>query len=250
MTTVLPDSTDTLPADGVDFFEEQVWIPARTGRLEGRLIYDPSAVQQDIVMLLSPHPNFAGTMDNNLILALSRHLGAHRFAVLRFNYPGVGASSLEALVSSFDYWDAVEKEQRFEAAVLPSLEAFGFLKNAMGASPGQIHLVGYSFGGIIAAIMAEKIPEIQSVTAVSMPWISRYAYGFLENLKLPKVFISGDKDFAFEQAVFDRVWPGVPEPKTFHREENDHFFRNAEAHLAQMVIKILEDIKLDNMGKG
>ncbi len=246
MDTAPSDSTD-LPEEAVDFFEEQVWIRTQSGRLEGSLIYDPEAVQQDAVMLLSPHPNFAGTMDNNVILTLSRHLGAHGFAVLRFNYPGVGASSLDSSASgsSFDHWETVEKEQRFEAAVLPSLEALSFLRNTMGAHLGRIHLAGYSFGGVIAAIMAEKVPEIQSLTAISMPWISRYGYGFLEKLTLSKVFISGDKDFAFEQAVFDRVWPGVCEPKTFCRLENDHFFRNAEVPLAQMVIEYL-----NNMGKG
>jgi alpha/beta superfamily hydrolase len=236
----LSDSTENRSAP-TDFFEERVWVQTRDGRLEAELIYDPMAAGQDAVMLLSPHPNFAGTMDNNVVLGLSRHLGGRGFAVFRFNYPGVGASSLDLpeTGSSFDYWDTVEKEQRFEAAVLPSREALAFFRRALGSHLGRIHLVGYSFGAVIALILAADEPGIQSVTAISMPWISRYRYGFLAAVPFPKYFISGDRDFAFEPAVFDAVWPRVCEPKGFHLLDNDHFFRNAEALLADMVIKNL-----------
>lgn len=232
------DKAENTPA----IFDERVFIPTSEGMLAGELRYDPLNGACDAVMLLSPHPNFAGTMDNNVISALARQFGGQGLAVLRFNYPGVGTSTihLPENESSFDFWDTVEKNQRFEKALGPSREALGFLKASLGTCLKKIHLAGYSFGGLIALMMAAEAPEIQSVTAISMPWIQRYDYGFLEQVRRPKYFISGNRDFAFEQKVFDRVWPKIPEPKEFHAVDNDHFFRKSENRLAEMVGRLLE----------
>ena len=218
-------------------FAERVWIPAENGTLEGWLAYDPERTACDGVVLLSPHPNFAGTMDNNVITELSAYLSASGYAALRFNYPGIGASTiaLPQGVSAFDYWDRVEKEQGFDEAIRPTKAALDFLQASLGGCLGQIHLVGYSFGGIIAMMIAGELPHISSTTAISLPWISRYTYDFLENVRCPKFFISGNNDFTFDTAIYRRVWLKVPEPKAFHLVDGDHFFRKRERELARSV---------------
>ncbi len=222
-----------------EIFEERVAIPFEDGTMEGELVYDPLGETCDAVLLLSPHPNFAGTMDNNVICALSRQFGKSGYAVLRFNYPGVGASTirLDEHESSFDFWDAVEREQRFEKAAGPSREALAYLREAMGPFVRDIHLVGYSFGGVVAMIIAGGDDQVRTATAISMPWISRYDYEFLECVRVPKFFVSGDRDFAFDREVFERVWPKISGPKEFHPVENDHFFRQSEERLAQFAIQ-------------
>jgi uncharacterized protein len=236
------DSTEPMAQE---LFEEKVWIPADDCLLEGRLAYDPWAEGCEAVLLLSPHPNFAGTMENNVILGLSSFLSQAGYSVLRFNYPGVGSSTIElaAGLSAFDYWDEVEKEQRFTAALVPAEAAFDFLLKSLGPALAAIHAVGYSFGGIIGLLLSRLRPEIDSVTAVSMPWINRYNYDFLCNINARKYFITGDRDFTYERAVYERVWPAVPEPKDFQLVANDHFFRKSEEQLAEQVIKNL-------VGKG
>jgi alpha/beta superfamily hydrolase len=232
------DSTEPMDQE---LFEETVWIPADDCLLEGRLSYDAWAEGCEAVLLLSPHPNFAGTMENNVIQGLSSFLSQAGYSVLRFNYPGVGRSTIElaAGVSVFDYWDEVEKAQRFSAALIPASAALDFLFKSLGPALSMIHVVGYSFGGIIGLLLSRLRPQINSVTAVSMPWINRYNYDFLSTVSGRKYFITGDRDFTFEREVYQRVWPAVPEPKEFQQVANDHFFRQSEEQLAAQVIKNL-----------
>jgi alpha/beta superfamily hydrolase len=226
-------------------FAEHVSIPAEKGTLEGWLAYEAERTTCDGVVLLSPHPNFAGTMDNNVITELSAYLSASGYAALRFNYPGIGASTiaLPQGVSVFDYWDKVEQEQRFDEAIRPSRTALDFLQDSLGGCLGQIHLIGYSFGGMIAMMMAGELSNIGSATAISLPWVSRYTYDFLENVRCAKFFISGDKDFTFDTAIYRRVWLKVPEPKAFHLVDGDHFFRKREGELARSVGNFLGSLQ-------
>lgn len=224
-----------------NFFEEMVWIDTPESLLEGRLMYDPMAEACEAVLLLSPHPNFAGTMDNNVIRGLSSSLPRAGYSVLRFNYPGVGGSGIElsAGLSAFDYWDAVEKEQRFAAALVPAAAALDFLRQSLGPALQRIHVVGYSFGAVIGLLLTGLRPMIDSVTAISMPWIGRYNYDFLPGARGRKYFITGDRDFTYQPEVQARVWPTIPEPKDFQLVDDDHFFRQSEERLAAWVVSNL-----------
>jgi len=225
----------------VEPFEEKVSIPWEEGTLEGELVYDPGGGACDGALLLSPHPNLAGTMENNVIKSLASHLGKAGYAALRFNYPGVGMSTIDLPdnMSGFDFWDMVEREQRFDKAVDPSKAALRFFEESLGGFLKNIHLVGYSFGGIVSLLTAMAIQEIRSVTAISLPWILRNDYRFIETIRCPKFFITGDRDFAFEKNAFDLVWPRIPEPKYFLSMQSDHFFRKRETELAERVLGCL-----------
>jgi alpha/beta superfamily hydrolase len=220
---------------------EYVLLPSDQGHLEGWLAYDAEATRCDGVLLLSPHPNFAGTMDNNVIRELAASLSASGFIVLRFNYPGIGASRLLVPegISVLDYWDTVEREQRFDEAIRPSLTALRFLESSLGGFIDRTHLVGYSYGAMIALLMAEQLAHIHSVAAISLPWISRYPYHFLGEVRCRKYFITGKQDFAFEAQVYEQAWPQVAEPKRFKWLNCDHFFRGHEKEVAQEVLQFL-----------
>jgi alpha/beta superfamily hydrolase len=237
---------DSIEAMEKELFEETVRIQAGDCLIEGKLTYDPWAEVCETVLLLSPHPNFAGSMDNNVILGLSSFLAQAGYSVLRFNYPGVGGSTIElaAGVSVFDYWAEVEKEQRFAAALTSATDAFDFLLKSLGPAIRKIHVVGYSFGGIIGLLLRRLRPQINSVTAVSMPWLGRYNYDFLGYINGWKYFITGDRDFTYERHVQKRVWPTVPEPKEFQEVANDHFFRQSEEQLAAQVIRNIAGKKI------
>ena len=61
------------------------------GRLEGR--YQPGKEPNaPIAILLHPHPQFGGTMNNQIIYNLFYMFVERGFAVLRFNSRGVGRS--------------------------------------------------------------------------------------------------------------------------------------------------------------
>jgi len=222
-------------------FSEHVRIPFAQRELEGVLAYDAEESKGDGVVLLSPHPNFAGTMENNVIKELASILSGSGFIVLRFNYPGIGSSglSLPTGVTALDYWDQVEKEQRFDEAIGPSLAALTFLKRSLGQFLNKIHLVGYSYGAMVALLMAERVDSISSVAAISLPWIARYHYDFLRQVNCRKLFIAGKQDFAFEPAAYEKAWPSVAEPKTSKWLDGDHFFRKREKDLGKEILDFL-----------
>jgi len=61
------------------------------GKLEAR--WDrPEGPRHTIVVLCHPHPLYGGTMDAPLIVSITRYLVEYGFAVLRFNFRGVGGS--------------------------------------------------------------------------------------------------------------------------------------------------------------
>jgi alpha/beta superfamily hydrolase len=228
---------------GESVFSEQVWIPYDRGPLEGVLAYEAKKSRGDGVVLLSPHPNFAGTMDNNVIRELAAFLSTAGFIVLRFNYPGIGQSrlALPQGISALDYWDQVEKEQRFDEAVRPSLAAVSFLERSLGNLLDKIHLVGYSYGAMIALMMAKEVGVFSSVTAISLPWVSQYRYDFLKAVSCRKLLITGKQDFAFNPAVYQSAWPEMAEPKMSKWIDCDHFFRKRERELAKEILDFLLD---------
>src|SRR5579864_1789720 len=69
----------------------EVIINGPAGRLEGRYHHskDPSA---PIALLLHPHPQHGGTMNNKVVYSLYHAFVRRGFSALRFNFRGVGRS--------------------------------------------------------------------------------------------------------------------------------------------------------------
>jgi len=67
----------------------EVIFPGPDGRLEGR--YHPQKTKDaPIAILLHPHPQFGGTMNNKVVYNLHYAFYNMGFTVLRFNFRGVG----------------------------------------------------------------------------------------------------------------------------------------------------------------
>ena len=72
----------------------EVIINGPEGRLECR--YMPSeAADAPTALILHPEPDKGGTMNNRVTYALYKHFQARGFAVMRFNFRGVGRSQGE-----------------------------------------------------------------------------------------------------------------------------------------------------------
>lgn len=64
------------------------------GRLEGR--YQPSKQKSaPIAIILHPHPQFGGTMNNQIVYQLFYMFQKRGFTTLRFNFRGIGRSQGE-----------------------------------------------------------------------------------------------------------------------------------------------------------
>jgi hypothetical protein len=84
-----------------------VRFPAGRLLLEGELVYPEREPPSAGVVVAGPHPLLGGTMDNNVVAALTHGLAGHGLAVLRFNYRGTGDSDglpVEAAVNLAEFW--------------------------------------------------------------------------------------------------------------------------------------------------
>ena len=69
----------------------EVIFPGPEGRLEGRFSPGPRP-RAPVALILHPHPQGGGTMNNRIVQALYQTFVRRGFATLRFNFRGVGKS--------------------------------------------------------------------------------------------------------------------------------------------------------------
>ena len=172
------------------------------------------------VVLCHPHPRYGGDMNNNVITALTARLVEDGFAILRFNFRGVGNSE-----GSFDYGGG---ETDDADAALETLS----LRDEVDGS--RLGIAGYSFGAAVAMQSAADSTFAQAVAAIACPAPQFRAFSGMEILQ-PKLFILGDHDHNFPADQFRFLCRRFADPR---RDEiisgADHFFRGHEPTLAQM----------------
>ena len=75
----------------------EVIFTGPAGRLEGRF-HQSTTRGAPLAIILHPHPQFGGTMNNQIVYNLYYAFAERGFSVLRFNFRGVGRSQ-----GSFDH---------------------------------------------------------------------------------------------------------------------------------------------------
>jgi uncharacterized protein len=154
-----------------------VIINGPEGRLEGRYHHSkqPSA---PIALLLHPHPQHGGTMNNRVVYALFHAFVRRGFSALRFNFRGVGRSQ-----GSFDRG---EGELSDAASALDWLQTYN--QNA-----ASCWIAGYSFGAWIGMQLLMRRPEIDGFVAVAPP-AHLYDFSFLAPCPASGLIVQGDQD--------------------------------------------------------
>ena len=219
--------------------EEAIHFPCASLALEGILAYPEACEPRATVLLLAPHPHMGGRMDNNVIRHLARRAAQAGAATLRFNYRGVGASPIELPpgTSLHDHFTALERERRYEELLPDCAAAWRALS---GASPGAPRraILGYSLGAILAGRLASGV-DATHLVAISPP-VARVSLEWLRDCPLPKLFVGGDRDFAFDVARFDAEYATLREPKRFVLlPGSDHFYRKEEERVFAVVSEFL-----------
>jgi alpha/beta superfamily hydrolase len=98
-----------------------------------------------IVVVCHPHPQGGGTLDNKVVQTLTRAFLQVGWASLRFNYRGVGASE--------GAWDDGRGEVDDAFAVVNAA------RSREGFAGLPLALAGFSFGGFVAAAVADRLAE-------------------------------------------------------------------------------------------
>ncbi len=155
----------------------EVHFAGPEGRLEGRYHPNPNDAAP-IALVLHPHPQFGGTMNNKVIYNIYYALHELGFSVLRFNFRGVGRSQGE-----------------FDAGIGELSDAASALDYLQEVNPNarQCWVAGFSFGAWISMQLLMRRPEISGFVSVSPP-ANMYDFSFLAPCPSSGLIINGDSD--------------------------------------------------------
>lgn len=202
----------------------EIIFPGPEGRLEGR--YHPQAGIPDapIAIVLHPHPQYGGTMNNRVVYNL--HYAFHNmgFTVMRFNFRGVGRSQGE-----------------FDQGIGELSDAASALDYLQALSPNSKHcwVAGFSFGAWIGMQLLMRRPEITGFISVAPP-ANMYDFSFLAPCPNSGLIINGTADRVAPPKDVHGLVAKLREQKGIaitHSEIEgaDHFFRDEEAHMKPMI---------------
>lgn len=147
------------------------------GRIEGRYHHN-GAPGSPIAILLHPHPQFGGTMNNPIVHSLYYAFSDRGFSVLRFNFRGVGrsqgmfengAGELSDAASALDWLQSYNKDAKI------------------------CWIAGVSFGAWISMQLLMRRPEISGFISIA-PLAKHYDFSFLAPCPASGLFVNGDAD--------------------------------------------------------
>jgi len=201
--------------------------------LAGVLSYPAHSEPKQAVLICSPHPNFGGDMENNVVAALAERCAAEAIT-LRFDYRGVGQSLIDLPVglSIFDYWDNLEQTLDYAEPLADTAAALAELSLLSAGLP--MIAIGYSFGAIMGTQIGVGERHIVAMVGISPP-LKRVGFEHLAACCKPCLLISGQDDFVYDAQAAARLIEASGHQLTFERPAADHFFVGLEASLVDRV---------------
>ena len=224
----------------MNVIEEQIVFPCGSINLSGILAYPESKEPEKAILFCSPHPHFAGDMENNVIQNLASYF-AKDSLTLRFNYRGVGKSEihLPPELSVFDYWQNVEDNMDYNDAIEDVLAA----ANELARNAGDLTLViiGYSFG-VATGFKYGMESKPKSILVGIAPPLGKVNFDFLQSCKQPCLIISGKEDFLYTSENLEQFCNSCSDIATIDIwEKSDHFFRSEEEKLAIAIDSFIQE---------
>ncbi|MBN2591481.1 MAG: dienelactone hydrolase family protein [Sedimentisphaerales bacterium] len=224
----------------MNVIEEQIIFSCGSLKLSGILAYPESREPEKAVLLCSPHPHFAGDMENNVIQNLAKYF-AKDSITLRFNYRGVGKSeiNLPSELSIFDYWQQIENNLDYHDAIEDVRAAAKEL--ARSASDLSLVIIGYSFG-VATGFKYGMENKSKSILVGIAPPIGKVNFDFLQSCKQPCLVISGKEDFLYTSENLEQFCKSCSDNATIDIwEKSDHFFRSEEEKLAIAIDSFIQE---------
>ena len=156
---------------------KEIFIPGPSGRIQARYFKNnqPGA---SIALVLHPHPQYGGTMNNRIVYETYNCFYKNNFSVIRINFRGVDKSD--------GMFDNGQGELSDAAAALDWIEREnpGF---------GQCWVSGFSFGALICMQLIMRRPEVNKFITIS-PQPNLYDFTFLSPCPISGLILYGKND--------------------------------------------------------
>ena len=166
----------------------EVIIAGPEGRLEGRY-HHVEASDAPLAVILHPHPQYGGNMNNRVVQGLAHMYAKRGFATLRFNFRGVGRSQ--------------GAYGRGEGELMDAAAALDWLQT-LKPDAKTVWVAGFSFGAWIGMQLLMRRPEIGGFISVSPP-SNMYDFSFLAPCPSSGLIIHGDADEIVPQEAVLRL---------------------------------------------
>lgn len=212
----------------------QVELRGPAGRLEA-LLNQGAPDARFVALVCHPHPLGGGSLHNKVVYHMMKVLNdpAWGFAlpVLRFNFRGTGLS------------DGAHDGEAEEEDVIAG---FQWLEQAFGL---PVIAAGFSFGAVMAlkaCCRGERADRVHALAAIGLPLEAgnrKYEYPFLNDVFIPKLFLSGDRDAFAPAAQLRRVVASAADPKRLVLlPGTDHFFNGQLEPMQQELARWLKEL--------
>ncbi len=155
----------------------EVFINGPDGKLEAKYIQSKKD-NAPIALILHPHPEYGGTMNNKVVYNSYHTFLKNGFSVCRFNFRGVGRS-----------------EGMFENGLGELADAAAALDFVQRNNPNsnESWVIGFSFGALICMQLLMRRPEIFRFIAIS-PQPNIFDFNFLAPCPTSGLVVYGNND--------------------------------------------------------
>jgi uncharacterized protein len=203
---------------------ERLRLAVQVGELEAVLERpDQPATVKGVAVICHPHPLYGGSMDNKVVTTLVRCCTDAGLDALRFNFRGVGHSK-----GSFDH---AEGETDDALAVLDWALAHAAAKHHV--------LLGFSFGGLVAAKAALQRRPVQLVTIA--PALHYFSVPAFPSPGCPWLLVHGRDDDVVDCAdTVSRVQTVQPAVDVRLLDDVGHFYHGRLGELREIVTPVLK----------
>ena len=205
-----------------------IFIPGPSGRLQAKY-YKSEKKNPPIALVLHPHPQYGGTMNNRIIYETFNVYLKNGFSVVRINFRGVEKSD--------GIFDNGQGELSDAAASLDWIE-----KDNENYS--QCWVSGFSFGSLISMQLIMRRPEVNKFIIIS-PQPNIFDFGFLAPCPSSGLVIYGDNDELVPQEYILNLKKRLDMQKNIEVKFSllnnaNHFFKNKEKEMISDIDKYIK----------
>ena len=206
----------------------EVFIPGPSGRLEAKY-FKNSKRGSPIAIVLQPHPQFGGSMENRVVHEAFNVFIKNGFSVIKLNFRGVGKSE--------GTFDNGQGELSDAAAALDWIER-------ENQDYSQCWVSGFSFGSLICMQLIMRRPEVTKFVAIA-PQPNVYDFTFLAPCPTSGQIIFAEKDELVSKDSINTLNNRLKSQKGIEVNFSEiksanHFFKGKEEELRKIMSLYVE----------
>ena len=208
---------------------KEIFIPGPSGRIHAKY-YKNNQHGAPVALVLQPHPQYGGTMNNRIVYEAYNAFYKNKFSVIRINFRGVQKSD--------GVFDNGQGELSDAAAALDWIE-----KENPGYS--QCWIAGFSFGALICMQLIMRRPEVNKFISIS-PQPNVYDFTFLAPCPISGLIIYGKNDELVSEDSILNLKKRINMQKNVEVKfdsivDANHFYKGKEKELANSINEYIKD---------